>query len=370
MPDYAYINARIRSMEGDLLSQEQVRELLSFRDLSSAASFMKKTAYSISFPVGAEGSEGSMSNIIDSAVRASLSGSMQKVLSMFKGDEDNLIQIFLSKWDVFNIKTLLRGKLNHAASDEVLSATVPAGSLDENMLKEIYKQPSIQATLDMLFTIGYGYVSSVVKFKNLHEGNLLQAEVGLERAYFKDMLTRVRNSGETKFIPSPLTGEGEGGGERRINRTLLEDTIRLFIDRYNLIAAVRMADGGIQTDEAMEYFIEGGKMIPLDIFRKIIKARDVSDCMSMIDSAVWKLHYTKFSGQSRITNPVLLVERWMDYEVLHHALRLHRSDPLNIGLVISYILRKSNEVINLRIILRGILYNLPQGEVEGLLIII
>lgn len=366
MPDYAYINARIRSMEGELLSQEQIRELLSLRELSSAVAYLKKTVYTHSLT---EGAQGSPINITDNAIRASLSGSMQKVIALFKGDENNLIQILLSRWDLFNIKTLLRGKLNHAASDEVLSATVPAGSLDENMLKEIYKQPSIQALLDMLFTIGYRYVSSVIKFKNLHEGNLLQAEVELERAFFKDILKRIKNNDSP-----PLCSRGGMGGsfssERRTNRAILGDTIQMLIDRYNLIAAVRMANGGLQTDEAVGYFIEGGKMVTLEIFRKMIKDRDVSECMLTIGNDVWKRHYERFTAQSRITNPVLLVERWMDHEVLNYALKLHRSDPLNIGLAISYILRKTNEVINLRTILRGILYNLPQGEIEGLLVIV
>jgi len=91
--------------------------------------------------------------------------------------------------------------------------------------------------------------------------------------------------------------------------------------------------------------------------------------MSMIDRAVWKMHWNRFSAQSRITNPLLLVERWMDYEILNHGIRLPHEDPLHIGLVISYIWKKTNEVINLRTIVRGIYYNLPQGEVEGLLII-
>lgn len=369
MPDYAYINARIRSMEGDLLSQEQLIELLSMHEFSAAAAYLKNTVYAYSLTEGAEGSRESISNITDNAIRASLSGSMQKVISLFKGDENNLIQVYLSRWDVFNIKTLIRAKLNHAVSDEVLSATVPAGSLDDNMLREIYKQPTLQAMMEMLFTIGYRYVSSIIKIKNLHHGNLLKAEVELENAFFIDMLKRIKNNDS----PPICSRRGMGGSfssETQTNRALLEDTVRLFIDRYNLIAAIRMANGGLQTDEALGYFIEGGKIVTMDIFRKMIKARDVSECMLMIGNDVWKKHYERFTAQSRITNAVLLVERWMDYEVLHHALKLHRSDPLNIGIVISYILRKTNEIINLRTILRGIRYNLPQGEIEGLLIIV
>jgi len=81
------------------------------------------------------------------------------------------------------------------------------------------------------------------------------------------------------------------------------------------------------------------------------------------------MHWDRFSAQSRITNPLLQVERWMDYEILNHAKRLPHKDPLHIGLVISYIWRKTNEVINLRTMIRGIHYNLPQGEVESLILI-
>jgi len=336
-------------MEGDLLNEEQLREILSFRELSAVAGYLKKTIYGFYF---SEGVEGPLIYTMDTTLRTSLSVSMKKILSFFKGDDNTLIDVLLSRWDLFNIKTLVRGKLNNIPSDEALSATVPAGSLDEGMLREVYKQPSVQAVLDMLFTLRYTYVSSLIRIRNLNEGNLFKGEVELERAFFKDALSRIKSS-----------------RERGLNRAIVEDTIKLLIDRYNLVAAIKTAEGGLRSEDAIGYFIEGGSLISLDMYKRIVKGRDVSECMSMIDMAVWKMHWNRFSAQSRITNPLLLVERWMDYEILNHGIRLPHEDPLHIGLVISYIWKKTNEVINLRTIVRGIYYNLPQGEVEGLLII-
>jgi len=336
-------------MEGDLLNEEQLREILSFRELSAVAGYLKKTIYGFYF---SEGVEGPLIYTMDTTLRTSLSVSMKKILSFFKGDDNTLIDVLLSRWDIFNIKTLVRGKLNNIPSDEALSATVPAGSLDEGMLREVYKQPSVQAVLDMLFTLRYTYVSSLIRIRNLNEGNLFKGEVELERAFFKDALSRIKSS-----------------RERGLNSAIVEDTIRLLIDRYNLVASIKIAEGGLRSEDATGYFIEGGSLISLDLYKRIVKGRDVSECMSMIDRAVWKMHWNRFSAQSRITNPLLLVERWMDYEILNHGIRLPHEDPLHIGLVISYIWKKTNEVINLRTIVRGIYYNLPQGEVEGLLII-
>ena len=336
-------------MEGDLLNEEQLREILSFRELSAVAGYLKKTIYGFYF---SEGVEGPLIYTMDTTLRTSLSVSMKKILSFFKGDDNTLIDVLLSRWDIFNIKTLVRGKLNNIPSDEALSATVPAGSLDEGMLREVYKQPSVQAVLDMLFTLRYTYVSSLIRIRNLNEGNLFKGEVELERAFFKDALSRIKSS-----------------RERGLNSAIVEDAIRLLIDRYNLVASIKIAEGGLRSEDATGYFIEGGSLISLDLYKRIVKGRDVSECMSMIDRAVWKMHWNRFSAQSRITNPLLLVERWMDYEILNYGIRLPHEDPLHIGLVISYIWKKTNEVINLRTIVSGIYYNLPQGEVEGLLII-
>ena len=336
-------------MEGDLLNEEQLREILSFREISAVAGYLKKIIYGFYF---SEGVEGPLIYTMDTTLRTSLSVSMKKILSFFKGDDNTLIDVLLSRWDIFNIKTLVRGKLNNIPSDEALSATVPAGSLDEGMLREVYKQPSVQAVLDMLFTLRYTYVSSLIRIRNLNEGNLFKGEVELERAFFKDALSRIKSS-----------------RERGLNSAIVEDTIRLLIDRYNLVASIKIAEGGLRSEDATGYFIEGGSLISLDLYKRIVKGRDVSECMSMIDRAVWKMHWNRFSAQSRITNPLLLVERWMDYEILNYGIRLPHEDPLHIGLVISYIWKKTNEVINLRTIVRGIYYNLPQGEVEGLLII-
>lgn len=336
-------------MEGDLLSERDLREILSFRELSIAVTYLKKTIYGNYF---FEDTGESLIYKIDAALRTSLADSMQKILSLFKGYNGTLVKVLLGRWDVFNIKTLIRGKLNNVHAEEVLSATVPAGSLDEGMLNELYKQPSVQEMLDMFFTIGYSYVLPLIKVRNLYGGNLFKGEVELEKSFFADALRRLKSSKETG-----------------LNKAIVGDTLKILIDRYNLIAAIKMAEGGLHLDEAVTYFIEGGSRVSLSIYKKIIKGRDIDECISMIGSTAWKTDWESFSARSRISSSTLLAERWMDYKILTGAVRTPREDPLNIGLIISYIWRKVNEVINLRTILRGIHYNIPQSEIEGLLII-
>ncbi len=352
MSDYAYIHTRIRSMEGDLLTADQLRGLLSFRELPAAVMYLKKTPYRLYF---SEGIEGSLIDRIDTALRTAISSTIQKIYKIFKGEDILLLEILLGRWDVFNIKTLVRGKLHNVVPQEVLSSTIPAGRLDEGTLKEIYKQPSVQAMVDMLFTIGFTYAAPLRRLGYFQEGDLFKGEMELERAFFGHLLRRLKVY-----------------DKKGINRAMVEDTIERLIDRYNLMAAVKVAESGIQgiaVDEAETWFIEGGKVIRPELYKKILRGSDLSQSISMIDHAAWKSHWDQFYARTRITDPLLRIERWLDYEMLTYVIRLPRKDPLNMGLVISYLWRKINEVMNLRILLRGIHYNLPQGEIEGLLVL-
>ena len=100
-------------MEADLLTEKQLRELMSRRELSNAVSYLKKSVYGLFLP---ETEGGSMSYIIDEAIRYALSDSVNKLATIAKGEEDKFIEILLGRWDVYNIKTLIRGKLNNIPS--------------------------------------------------------------------------------------------------------------------------------------------------------------------------------------------------------------------------------------------------------------
>ncbi|MBI5180058.1 MAG: V-type ATPase subunit [Nitrospirae bacterium] len=350
MADYAYINTRIRSMEADLLTERQLRELMSCLELSNAISYLKKGAYGVYLP---EAASGYLSYIIDEAIRCALSDSIKKLATITKGDDDNLIEILLGRWDMFNIKTLIRGKLNNIPSFEVLQATIPAGILNEGLLEEIYKQPSVNQIINMLVTIGFSYASPLLKINYIHEIDLFKGELELEKSFFSFFLRKLSAS-----------------EKRDINSKIVHNFMQLLIDRYNLIAAVKMSEEGFDADDKSNYFIEGGRIIPPDVYKKMISSRDITECISMIESNEWKNRWHRFSSKIHVTSPALLVERWMDYEILMHAIKLPREDPLNIGLAIGFIWKKINEVINLRTILRGIQFNIPQDEIEGLLIIL
>src|SRR3989337_3123396 len=109
--------------------------------------------------------------------------------------------------------------------------------------------------VDVLFTIGFTDAAPLRRLEYLQEGDLFKGEIGLERAFFRHLLHRLK-----------------AYDKRGINRAMVEDTLERLIDRYNLMAAIKVADSGIQgiqIDEAETWFIDGGKVIRPERYKDI-----------------------------------------------------------------------------------------------------
>ncbi len=55
-----------------------------------------------------------------------------------------LIGAYLMRWDVWNIKSILRGKFSGASDEEIRETLVPAGSMRSDTLNELIKKPDIR----------------------------------------------------------------------------------------------------------------------------------------------------------------------------------------------------------------------------------
>ncbi len=64
---------------------------------------------------------------IEVALRRDFTAAFRKILRFMKGDEsEKYIKILLGRWDIQNIKTILRGKNIHIPSAEILECLIPA----------------------------------------------------------------------------------------------------------------------------------------------------------------------------------------------------------------------------------------------------
>src|SRR5665647_1894847 len=198
---YEYANARIRAMKSRLLDRKELEELAGKLDIESVINQLEETPYREDI----EDASVKYSGIacVEDALRRNLSNTFRLILSFVKGeDAQTLMQIFLNRWDIQNIKTILRGKNIHAPANEILESLAPAGALDDATLVALTKQPDVKAVIDLLATWGIEYQVASKSITALTSGCLVSAtSVASSSAPAGARLSNISFAGAWMFFP-------------------------------------------------------------------------------------------------------------------------------------------------------------------------
>jgi len=237
--DLGYINARVRGMHSRLLGRKDFDALLIQQDIPSLASELEKTPYkneiqeaNVLYP-GLKG--------IETALRMNLVRTCKKIFSLVQGSEaEPLVRIILARWDIHNIKAVLRGKHVHAVPEEIEECLIPAGTLGEPLFRETIKQPDVRGVVDLLATWEIPYArpltQSFDEYASSRELSIL--EYALDRFHYE-------------YAHSLLERNKE---DHEVMRRLLQGEI----DSINLKNAIRMNRDKVDIEVAEEYFLPGG----------------------------------------------------------------------------------------------------------------
>ena len=194
--DYGYVNARVRGMKGALLDSRTLQNLINKPDLDSLIAELEKTSYRQELERA--GVQYSGITRIEVALRKDIVRSYRKILNCMEEDGETYLKIILHRWDVQNIKTILRGKRIQATPSEIMECLIPAGELDEAALTELVKQPDVKAVIDLLATWRIEYSKPLTsKFKEYTEKrDMAILEYALDLFYYENAFEVVRK-GET-----------------------------------------------------------------------------------------------------------------------------------------------------------------------------
>jgi V/A-type H+/Na+-transporting ATPase subunit C len=349
MDDYPYINARIRAMRSDLLAPRFFDDLLSLPDAASVGHSLVNTVYSR--VVGDLSAHDPVSGL-EGGLRQEWSRAVNKVHGMASGKPRELLEIFLERWEMENLKGILRGKKAEAGVAEIMTGVLPTGILGEGALAELARQPSLQVVVDLLATWRSHYAGPLKKaMKSRHELNELEPlELALDRDYYENAVKNLEGGSRQGRLVRPFMG--------------------FLIDRVNILTAFKISTGGGTTrPETARYFLEGGLDFPFTVYSRIVQSRDIRE---MVDSARNTSYGDLFQGledtQRRLPSSAWLGGE-LDRRVLHRAKSVGLKDPLGMGLVVGYLFQKYHEIGNLRIILRGMNFEMYPEDIRSLLVI-
>src|SRR5437879_6954182 len=149
MPDFPYINARVRAMRSRLLEAGRMEELLGLPTLDAFLQALgstpntQKLQESLSRTSDAE-------RAVYQALARNFSLTTSRILSFADGKARELIELVLMRWDLVNIRVILRAKHAGRHNDEILANLIPAGRLNEPALKEVAGQSDVTVVVGAL----------------------------------------------------------------------------------------------------------------------------------------------------------------------------------------------------------------------------
>ncbi len=266
------------------------------------------------------------------------------------GATRRLLASVFGYWDVFNVKTVLRGKHLGLSPAETAEGFVPAGGLGQAELEELARQEDVQGVLDTLGQWGFPTVMRARESMPgyLERGDLMALELALDREYHEWAAARTRGRGRDPSIARAFLGA--------------------HVDAINVLTCLRLVSDGVGGEVAERYFMPGGATIGPGRFRRLVASQGVEELVQALENTRYGPVFDELMDRYAETGSLSALERALE-RVLNRAARAaSRADALGIGVVIGYLWLKADEVTNVRIIVKGVAIGMPRETVREALI--
>ena len=327
-----YVNARVRGMKSNLFGPEFIDKLLLKPDIDSIITELVNSPYKKDIEQASLTYSGIQ--CIENALRLNLLNTYRLIFKLVHGEHfEKYILILFNKWDIHNIKTIVRGKNIHLPKEEILECLIPAGELDEVTLIEMIKQQDNKSLIDLLASWNYKYAIPLTRSyqEYLTKRDLAVLEYALDMYYYKNALHQVSGNKDADLI--------------------LSDLLATEIDIINLKTAFRFLKDRIDPKIAENYFLGGGKKLPVRLLLEYIQMKNIKEFVSSLVSTPYSF-LTEIPADVVEVKGLSVYEKELERFLIKKELSTYRLDPLSIAPIIGYLSAKNVEIVNLRIISR------------------
>ncbi len=336
MPDFPYINARVRAMRSRLLDPGQLEELLALPTLDAFIQALANSPYSRELQEALSRHTGVRA--VDEALARNFFHTTTKVLSFADGKVRSLIETVLMRWDRANIRVILRGKHTGRPEEEIIANLFPAGALNEVALRELASQPDVAGAIGALGGLDHPFAPALAEGLAAYQESkdLFDLELRLDRFYATYGLRLAKGAG--------------------YNEQVVRNFLQTELDAVNVKTALKLQRAGpLPRQEKTRFYIPGGRIVSEDLFLLMTDPATAEQGMR-------GLRVRGFPIKS--VEDLAAFERELDLAMIHEQTGRYLADPLSIDVVIAYFAMKYSEVVNLRLIARSKALGIPRDRVR------
>ena len=325
---YIYVSTRLRVRKAKLLAPEEYQRMLNM-SLPEIIRLIGETEYQKEVDELGTSFEGI--DLIEVALSWNLAKEYQRVIDLAPGALKEFTMAYLRRWDIYNVLTILRGKMQGMKEGKIKEVLIPAGSLDKVILDRVLGEESCERVADALKGWKMYPTLAVGIQEGCTAGSFAKLENDLYKQLYADLLTIARR--------------GVKGGSQFLKFVQLE------IDVKNIKTLFRMRGDGYEED-AREFFIPGSTFTPEEL-QQMNQMGSRNEVIDAIIGRIKSVSVLTALEELRSEKSEQEVDAELTKTQLDHMEQLSKINPFSIHPILVYLEKKKYEVFNLRAIARG-----------------
>jgi len=340
--NYPYVTARVRARRAALIPQETYSRMLQM-EIPEIARFLGEREYKAEML--ALGARYSGVDLIEMATSRNLTKTYNDIYNFCEGQLRAIVGRYLDRYDLQNIKTIVRAKIYGASAEEVEEDLVPAGSFPIEFLRQLVEAPTLDDVFKRLDGTIYAQALAGLGERPSAVTKWAAWEDRVSRLYYAELLQSVPASTEANRLMREFL-------EREIDIVNLKTLLRVWAAKATFDREIFLP-GGYETAEE-----ELSEMVRLEKPALIARLSEYS----FYPEIAGDLEHVEATGVGALLRKVEKIH-------LTEAARYSHLHALSILPILDYILRKDREAQNIRLIARGKESGLSTDVIRDLLVI-
>ncbi len=344
---YAFINAKVRGKLGQFLSQKEIAQMKTADSLDGVYNILRDSVYSDIF----EKIDASynIKNVELLLLKKEIA-SYFELLKYAKGNIREIIFTLLSKYEVENLKLLLR--LWHKKAEPFEEKLIYREKICHNIsVEKILKAENIEEIILLLEKTPYKKPIWDMRERYKLQNLPFFLEVALDIDFYRRLWKKIDClSAADRKIAAKLTG------------------IEIDIQNINWVLRFRHYYN-LPVGEILNYLIPNGLQVTEDFVRRAYVSKDSRELLTGLLTRYYQRIPTLKPTKEIISN-LRMLESILWQFLINEIKRALQGFPFTIGTIIAYLKMRKIEFSNIVSILNGKKYNLSAEKIEESLIYI
>jgi|TARA_B100002003_G_C14070761_1_gene515158 V/A-type H+-transporting ATPase subunit C len=341
---YPYTYVRSNVMRTLLIKKEDYHKLMKMT-FTEITRYLQESIYKTDIDKLA--TELSGTELLEIALNRNLESSFEKLRRISPKELNILIENYLKRKDIEDIKTLMRGKYINADKNLIINSLQAAGTLSMDYLKKLVELESIQEILKNIKIFDFSeFKDPIMDFEE--KNALVSIENKLDQLYYQEILEF------TKSLP--------------VQGSLFKDFLLQEIEIKNLITLIRLKREKLDKKDIRKYlFFSGDRDLDSNLNRLL--DADLGNIIKILERRPYsKILESGFKDLNE-KNSLINLEIGLYKYLLDKSILLQHQNPLSIDVILGYMFAKEIEVRNLKILVKGKQLNMTEEFIENQLVV-